>query len=31
MNNKEVFVYGLLESTNDLRSIFCGTQPLQET
>ena len=24
MNNKKVFVYGLLESTNDLRSIFVG-------
>ena len=24
MNNKQVLVYGLLESTNDLRSIFVG-------
>ena len=24
MNNKKVFVYRLLESTNDLRSIFVG-------
>ena len=30
MNNKQVLVYGLLESTNDLRSIF-GTHPFQKT
>ena len=24
MNNKQVLIYGLLESTNDLRSIFVG-------
>ena len=24
MNSKQVIVYGLLESTNDLRSIFVG-------
>ena len=24
MNNKQVLVYGLLESTNDVRSIFVG-------
>ena len=24
MNNKQVLVYGLLESTNDIRSIFVG-------
>ena len=30
MNNKQVLVYGLLESTNYLRSIF-GTHPFQKT
>ena len=29
MNNKEVLVYGLLESTNDLRTIFLGTSILR--
>ena len=24
MNNKQVLVYGVLESTNDLRSVFVG-------
>ena len=24
MNNKQVLIYGLLESTNDLRNVFVG-------
>ena len=37
MNNKQVLVYGVLESTNDFRSVFvghihfCGTHPLIST
>ena len=29
MNNKQVLVYGVLESTNDLRNVFVGPSILR--